>query len=58
VFAIPTVHANEQIKSVTDYGEGIPAEWWAVQQVLDSVTKNMEWRESDESLSASGKTGA
>jgi len=38
-----SVAAGGKTKAVIDYGDGRPVELWAIQQALDSVSKNIEW---------------
>jgi hypothetical protein len=38
-----SVAAGGKTKTVIDYVEGRPVELWAIQQVLDSVSKNIKW---------------
>ena len=38
-----SVAAGGKTKTVIDYGDGRPVELWAIQQALDSVSKNIQW---------------
>jgi hypothetical protein len=38
-----SVAAGGKTKTVIDYGVARPVELWAIQQVIDSVTKSIQW---------------
>ena len=42
-YVMLSVGAGGKTKTVIDYGEGRPVELWAIQQALDSVSKNIRW---------------
>jgi hypothetical protein len=42
-YVMVSVAAGGKTKTVIDYGEGRPVELWAIQQALDSVSKNIKW---------------
>jgi len=46
-YTVLSVVAGGKTKTVTDYGVARPVELWAIQQVIDSVTKNIQWTQSE-----------
>ena len=42
-YVMLSVAAGGKTKTVIDYGEGRPVELWAIQQAIDSVSKNIKW---------------
>jgi hypothetical protein len=43
VYAMLSVAAGGKTKTVIDYGVARPPELWAIQQVIDSVSKSIQW---------------
>jgi hypothetical protein len=43
VYAMLSVAAGGKTKTVIDYGVARPVELWAIQQVIDSVSKGIQW---------------
>ena len=43
VYAVLSVVVGGKTKTVIDYGVARPPELWAIQQVIDSVAKSIQW---------------